>query len=131
MSSAKQLAALRGRAPKADGTTNTPELRFTTAAGSLSNALPLEWSGRLVELKNESVTAGDIIAWHVSDTAGQTVAAPASAADGAAGVTRGRLLFPLERIRYTLPERGSQGGALFFNRIALANTPNISISLVE
>lgn len=132
--SAEILAALKSKAPVADGTNNTGELRFTTGA-SQSNALPKtpqqDWRGRWVDIKNESVVAGEFVAFHFSVGAGVTAAIAAAAAGGAPAVDRGRFIAPGERLRVRVPVATAQGADVFFNRVAGAGTPIISMSLVE
>jgi hypothetical protein len=132
-----ELAAARSKGPFSNGTDNTGELRIATGA-SASLALPLAWASKYVELLNESATAAEFIAYTFSLGAGQTVTVAAAAANGAPGVSRGRLVKPGERVKVLIPGimTGGQGGPVtqgqaFINTVAASGTPTLSISLVE
>lgn len=129
--SARKLTALENRAPFADGAANTPDLRFTSGVAQQQNALPASWNGRMVEITNESVTAGDLVAFHFSFGVARTVTIGAAAAAGDPTVDRGRIIMPGTTRRMRLPANPASSAILFFNRIAAANTPAISIALVE
>jgi hypothetical protein len=132
--------SLLTKGPFGDGVAITSELRFTTAAGALSDAVPKapsggprDFRGKQIEILNESVVAGEIVAFLFSHAA-IAVTAGVATATGDPSATRGRLIMPGERLRVKLPEplaSANFDGDVFFNRIALSGTPNISISLVE
>lgn len=130
-------AALISKGPFADGTNNTGELRFTTAAATSVNAIPGSWSGKFVELYNESGTAAELVAFVFSNSSTQTCTIGAAAANGGAATDRGRIIAPGQRLKIRLPSpRGPQVGVgtqfnLFFARISASGTPTISMSLVE
>src|SRR5262249_3506797 len=126
-----ELAALTNQGPIADGAANTNDLRFTSGVAQANNAIPASWNGKLIELTNESTTAGDFVAFHFSFDALQTVTIPAAAADGGPTVARGRLIMPGTTRRLRIPANPRQSGSVFFNRIAAANAPALSMSLVE
>lgn len=129
--SAAVFSALTNKGPSGTGAANTPDLRFTSSTSQANNALPANWNGKIVEVTNESVTAGDLVAVLFSPTAAATVTIGAAAADGGPATTRGRIILPGTTRRMRLPRNQAQGGVVFFNRIAAANTPVISLALVE
>lgn len=129
--SAAVFAALTNKGPFADGTAITPDLRFTSAVAQQQNALPVSWNGKLIEITNESVVAGDLVAFHFSLDQARTVTIGAAAAAGDPTVDRGRIIMPGTTRRLRLPKNPSQGGVVFFNRIAAANTPALSLALIE
>lgn len=139
--SADLLKATLAKAPSADAITSpvvpSGVLRFTSSVANASNAMPRtasnDWRGAEVEIKNESVTAGDIVWVLFSQNAGITLVVSAAAAGGDPLQTRGEPIFPGERIRRRIPPAppgNPANGDVFFNRIASANTPAISIARI-
>jgi hypothetical protein len=131
MSSADLLRSTISRAAFTDGTNPSTVLRFTTGAANVSSAVPRtavnDWRGAEVEIKNESVVAGDIVWFTFSPDAGVVLVIDVPAAGGDPKATRGEPIFPGERIRRRIPASKIQPGDIFFNRIASANTPSISM----
>lgn len=128
--SARGLAALISLGPSSDGTNTTGELRFTSSNVAAANNLPAKFSGRMVEITNESTTVGDFIAVLFTFQA-VTITLGAAAADGGPAVGRGRVIMPGTTRRMRVPSPNEQAGPVIFNRIAAANTPVISVALVE
>lgn len=138
MSSADLLRSTVSKAAFADGENASPNpstvLRYTSSTTNASNAVPRtaanDWRGAEVEIKNESVTAGDIVWFAFSRKAGVTLVITAAAANGDPLATRGEPIFPGERIRRRIPVSNGANEDTFFNRIASANTPSISMTRI-
>lgn len=129
--SAQLLRTLSTLGPWADGAANTPELRFDSGVVSSVNPLPVAFNGKWVEVTNESVVAGDYVAVLFSKDPAQVVTLGAPAANGGAALNRGRLIMPGQTRRMRVPCNQDTNKVVQFARIAAANTPAISISMVE
>ncbi len=134
--SADLLRSTQAKAPKGDGVGTNPSgvLRYTSGA-ALSSAVPRtevnEWRGAEVEIKNESTTAGEFVFVLFSVGAAVTLVVTAAAADGGPLQTRGEFLAPGERIRRKIPGSPTLTQDVFFNRIAGAGTPSISVARIS
>ncbi len=131
MSKALQTGVINA-GPFSDGTNNSTELRFTSAVGALSNNLPLDWRGKMVEILNESAAAAEFVAvlFSYADDA-ETATLGAAAADGGPAAGRGRVILAGQLRRFRVPAARRHSEAVQFSRIAASGTPAISLALVE
>lgn len=129
---------------------NSNVLRFISSVAAASQALPrpqttipvvgvqpvTDWRGRDVEIINEGTTAGDILFVAFSRGAAVVLVNTAAGATGAPTATRGEPILPGTRVRRAIPRAsdrqvGATGEDVFVNWIAAANTPVLSMVLVE
>jgi hypothetical protein len=92
--------------------------------------------GQTLEIVNEDTTAANFVFFAFSRGAAVVLTNAASSATGAPNTTRGEFLGAGQRVRRTIPRPDpaqNHGTAqdVFFNWIAAAGTPNISMVLVE
>lgn len=136
--SAELLRVTMAKAPNGDNTNPTGSLRFTTGAAR-SDAMPRtsvnDWRGVEVEIVNESATATEFVFILFTVGVAVTLVNTASANDGSPRADRGEFLGAGQRIRRRVPVPSAMGTTatgedVFFNRIAGAGTPNISMARV-
>lgn len=142
-------AVVQGTVTPALTPSNSNVLRFSSSTTAASQALPRpglpvaagvapvqDWRGRDVEIVNEDATAANFAFFAFSKGAAVTLVNTAASSTGAPTTTRGEFLRAGERIRRTIPaadprQTGATAEDVFFNWIAAAGTPNISMVLVE
>ena len=145
-----QPAVVQGTVTPALTPSNSNVLRFTSSNVAASAALPRpgapaaagvapiqDWRGHDVEIVNEDATAANFVFFAFSKGVAVTiVTAAGNATTGAPATSRGEFLGAGQRIRRTIPfsdskQTGATSEDVFFNWIAAAGTPNISMVLVE
>lgn len=89
------------KAPFGDGTNNTNVRNFTCTSTSRADALPADWSGKIVRIANETA---NLAQYFFSKNSGascdETIAA---ANDGAPGVSLGDSIFGNTEVQVQLP----------------------------
>jgi hypothetical protein len=148
--------AIRARPAVVQGTvtptltpSNSNVLRFASTTTAASQALPRpagpvastvapiqDWRGHDVEIVNEATAGTDFVFFAFSKGVAVTLVNDASSSTGNPKTTRGEFLGAGQRVRRTIPnpdtnQTGATREDVFFNWIAGANTPNVSMVLVE